>query len=300
MSTDNTNIAESLAKVLPKIEALFSVPEIGGKADDTPAKFVLAVPNNTKLETLDMEGLLPNPRRTKGVATMGDQESFIAYVNRFAKSGTAVWCDFQPQTAKLDFKAVIDEHAPDLAGWRGHTATYSPAMSIEWMNWKGSNGSNKTFGQVEFAEFLEKNENDIAQVEGYPTSLQMHAMATEFVARQDMSIKSSVRLQDGGVRLNYIADADAGTVEQMKLFEKFAIGIPVFWTVPGTDGEGKQLPVAAYRIDARLKYRLREGKVSFWYELIRPDRVHQMAALELIQAVKAGIGDVPLRMGSFA
>ena len=293
IDTSKENIAATLARTLP-IAKLIDTPLASHGVHQ------IAVPKGADLKELDAEKYYANPRRAKGTATMGDQDSFIAYVSEFAKPGTAVWCDFNPQTAKLDFKAVIDEHAPTMAGWRGHTAAYTPAMSIEWMNWKGSNGSGKTFGQVEFAEFIEKNENDIALVDGYPTSLQMHAMATEFVFRGEMSVKSHVRLQDGSVRLNYIADADSGTVEQMKLYEKFAIGIPVFWTVPGTDGEGKALPVAAYRIDARLKYRVKEGKVSFWYELIRPDRVHQMAALELIQAIKAGIGAVPLRMGSFS
>ena len=31
---------------------------------------------------------------------------------------------------------------------------------------------------------------------------------------------------------------------------------------------------AAWAITARLKYRLASGKVSFHYELVRPDRVH--------------------------
>ena len=30
---------------------------------------------------------------------------------------------------------------------------------------------------------------------------------------------------------------------------------------------------AAYRIDARLKYRIREGKLTLWYELIRPEKI---------------------------
>lgn len=298
MSTENTNIAESLARVLPKTDVLFSVPEFGGKENDAPAQFVIAVPNNSKLETLDMEKLLPNPRRAKGTATMGDQDSFIAYVNKFAKHGTTVWCDFNPQTATLGFRAVIDEHSPIDAGWRGHQAVYTPAMSIEWMNWKGQN--TKVMSQVEFADFLEKNENDIATIEGFPTSLQMHAMATEFHARSEQSIKSTARLQDGSVRLTYINDADSETQETMKVFDKFVIGIPVFWSVPALGDDGKPLPVEAYRIDARLRYRMANAKVSFWYELIRPDRTHQLAALGLIQQVKAGIGDVPLRMGSFA
>jgi uncharacterized protein YfdQ (DUF2303 family) len=88
------------------------------------------------------------------------------------------------------------------------------------------------------------------------------------------------------VRLEYVDDDDAATLTQMKLFERFQIGIPVFWAGP------------AYRIDARLKYRHGSGKVSFWYELIRADRVHEAAAKDLIDRVRAGLGGVPLLMGS--
>jgi hypothetical protein len=71
----------------------------------------------------------------------------------------------------------------------------------------------------------------------------------------------------------------------MQMFERFAIGIPVF--------HGG----SAWSITARLKYRMAAGKVSFFYELVRPDRVHQGAALELIAQIRDSIGDVPLLMG---
>ena len=77
--------------------------------------------------------------------------------DRSRQEGPAVWCNFDPQSASLSFAAVLDEHSPEHAGWRGHQAVYTPRMSIEWMNWKGSNGSQKTMGQVDFAEFIEKN-----------------------------------------------------------------------------------------------------------------------------------------------
>jgi uncharacterized protein YfdQ (DUF2303 family) len=115
----------------------------------------------------------------------------------------------------------------------------------------------------------------------------MLEMATNFVAAQDSVFKSATRLQSGGVTMTYVADPNAETVESMKLFEKFALGIPVF-----RDG-------GAWGLFARLKYRLGQGKVTFHYELVRPDRVHESAARNLIEVVKTGLGDVPLLMGTF-
>lgn len=300
MTTEYDNIAESLAALLPKSEILLQARCTSTGAEATPDVFHVAVPKSHTMVEIDTEALRDNPRRAKGLASMADADTFVTYVNEFKRAGTAVWCDFDPMTAKLGFTAVIDENAPTLAGWRGHQAVYVPRMSIEWGNWKGKNGAQNAMGQVEFAEFLEKVNDDIANVEGLPTSLQLMTMATEFVARQDMVLRSSARLSDGGVNLTYVSDSDAGTLETMKLFKGFAIGIPVFWTTPKVDANGSPLPLEAFRIDARLKYRVKEGKVSFWYELIRPDRTHQLAAVELIESIKTGIGNVPLRLGAFA
>lgn len=163
-------------------------------------------------------------------------------------------------------------------------------MSAEWNAWTAKNV--KQMDQVPFAEFLEQNEGDIASMEGFPTSLQMMTMATEFEARQEMRVKSIVKLQSGGVRMEYINDADTGTTEQMKLFDKFCIGIPVFWSPPGAE------TVTAYPIVARLRYRLSNGKVVFWYDLVRADLVHQQAATALIAQIRNELGTTPMLLGA--
>ena len=46
-----------------------------------------------------------------------------------------------------------------------------------------------------------------------------------------------------------------------------------------------------------LTRRVNSGAVKFWYDLIRPDLVHQAAAVAMIDQIRAGLGGVPLRMG---
>jgi uncharacterized protein YfdQ (DUF2303 family) len=275
------NIAETLARVLPTAALLH--PQYPGPGDILR----IAVPKTFDIKEIDTEALLPTPRRTSASAAFADAESFLAYVKRHAKaSSTVAWCNFNPQTFALGFTAVIDDHGANEAGWRAHKAAFAPDMSAEWKAWKGANKN--PFDQVPFAEWIQEHEEDIAAANGLPTSLQMLAMATEFVANEEHALKSAVRLQSGGVRLTYIADPDKGTTEDMKLFEKFALGIPVF------HGD------AAWSLTARLKYRITGGKVKFHYELVRPDRVHEHAALELIGKVREGLGGVPLLMGACA
>ena len=275
------NIAATLAKVLPTAVIVHPHEPVAG---DT---LQIAVPKAFDLKTIDTEHLLANPRRTKGEARFADALSFLAYVERHKLEGmTVAWCNFNPQTFSLDFSVVIDDHAAKgIAGWRAHRASFKPDLSAEWKVWKEHD--RKLQSQVDFAEWIQEHDSDInSAVDGFPTSLAMLKMATEFVHNEDHALKSVVKLQGGGVRLNYVADADSGTETAMQVFEKFALGLPVFHGC------------SAWRIDARLKYRPKAGAVTFFYELIRADRVHEAAAKELIGLVRNGLGDVPLLMGS--
>jgi uncharacterized protein YfdQ (DUF2303 family) len=277
-----TNIAETLARILPDAKVVSTTDT------DVPALHIshVAVPKGFDLRELrlDLEQHLANPRNTTATAELQDADSFLSYVARHATDDTVVWCDFDPATFKLGFRAVFDEHVKGTAGWRRHQAVFVPRASNEWKIWTGSDA--KTMPQLDFAAFLERQELDITAKEGRPSSTDMMQMAANFESSSEKRMRSTQRLQDGSVRLEYIEAEDEKTIQHMRLFERFTIGIPVFWAGPG------------YVIDARLKYRTSQGKVSFWYELIRPDRSHEAAAKELIQKVREGIGATPLLTGA--
>lgn len=287
MQEDQTaNIAATLAEVLPNAKVIHTVDTVN--VDGLSVAF-LALPKghtHQKLE-VDLEKHLPSPRRMAGTAVMTTPQSFLDYVARHQDERTVVWCQADPQKYLLQFAAVFDDHKAGTPGWRGHCATYTPDMSAEWKAWKGSDGT--SMQQVAFAEFLQDHEDDISAADGMPTSLQMHKMATDFVMNEERVLKSSVRQQSGGVRLTYIADPDANTTAEMQLFEKFQIGIPVFHAV-----------AKGWCMNARLKYRTKSGSVSFYYELIRADRVHEEAAANLIETIKTGLGTVPMMFGGMS
>lgn len=289
MDINQKNLAETLAEVLPKATQIGSISQPAGVLGLSIAHY--AVPKNSEVKEfkVDLEHLLPNPRATKAHAKLAGPDDFLAYVARHKLPNTLVWCDFNPQDFRVKFTAVIDEHNSGTPGWRRHTAELDPLMSAEWRVWKGQD--KKPLPQVTFAEFLQEhaddiNSSDASVADGYPTALQMLKMTTDFVHNEERILKTAVRLQSGGTRLTFIADPDAGTTEDMAIFEKFQLGIPVFHGAP------------AWGMGARLKYRVGQGKVNFHYELIRADRVHESAAKELIQQVKAGLGDVPMIFGS--
>ncbi len=282
MNPNESNIAETLAREMRKPDLLVSTTNNA----HVGAVLHFALPPGYTSQVVDFEKLLPNPRAMVGKATLCDADSFAAFVQRHASDATVVWCGFDPSTAKLVFQAVLDDHAKDAPGWRRLTATYRPELSVEYVRWRDAAG--KAMPQVEFAEHLERNQDDIASVESFPTSLDMLKMATEFEAASEMRLKSHTRLQSGGVKLEFVDDQNAETIARMSVFDKFALGLPVFRNAD------------PYRIDARLRYRARDGKVSFNYELMRADKVVEHASRALIEKVKGQLGEVPMLLGEFA
>lgn len=102
-------------------------------------------------------------------------------------------------------------------------------------------------------------------------------MALGFEANAEKRLRSKINLQNGGVQFEFVEDEDKDTRTSMKVFERFTLGLPVF------DGSG-----SAYPLEARLKYRDKSGTLSFWYELIRPDRVFKTAVADELANIKAG------------
>ena len=279
MDQDYRNIAETLKDILPTPALLHM-----SKVRDQPARLDVATPSGFDLGTIDLSDYLPNPQRANSTANFTELQSFVTYLKTHANPATVAWAQFDPQTYALSFIGIVDDHTSDLPGWRQHRATFTPDTSVEWKTW--TRQDRKPLDQIPFAEFIENNSDDIVSANGLPSDLQMMKMATEFVYNENRALKSSVRLESGGVQLTYVADPDKGTLEQMKLFDKFAIGIPVFQGGP------------KYSITARLKYRTNNQKVTFFYELVRTDRVHQHAASELIDIIKLAIGSIPLYLGA--
>lgn len=268
MENTKENIAETVAREARKP---FGIPTPG----ETP---VIALPEGWKLE--DMEKIMPAPRRKKAKAVLNDAPSFIEYIKRHGSlANSTVWCDADYRNGKVKLTAILNDNGETAteAAWRDHVATFCPAFSAEWARWFTKD--KETFNQAEFAAFIEENLADIAGVEGSPKGAQMLEMALNFEANQDMRFKSAMRLQNGAVQINFVQNDDDQTLSKMQMFDKFSIGIPVFW---GGD---------AYRMDARLRYRARDGKVIFWFELIRPDKALEDATKYLIEKVRTETGN---------
>lgn len=244
---------------------------------------LFAVPDGWSLKTdAELEKFQPVPSRKKGNITFTTSESFVEYVNLHKTDETRIYA-VSTESNPLIVKAVFNENEPGIAtlpGWRDFTATFIPKTALEWSTWMKSNRS--VMSQFDFAVFIEENLKDIYQPKeesdqpALPDGSSMLAMALKFEVNSEKRMKSSVRLQSGGSNIDFVDTDDAATVERMNVFDKFAIGIPVFWKASG------------YVLTARLRYRNQQGKLMLWYELIRPDLTIDDAVTDALALIEKG------------
>lgn len=275
--TQQENVAATLAREMKAPMEIGSNKELGVRR--------VALPDGWTLQELNDAHHLDSPRRKAGKVRLMNATSFINYLKRHGVFDfSTVWCKAEYTEGQVSFVAVLNDHGGMQGGqqWRDHRAVFEPEFSEEWKRWFGRD--KETFSQFEFASFIEDNNKDIVGVEGSPSGAEMLQMALNMEANQEVKFKSAIRLQNGCVNLSYVAADDNQTTTQMKLFERFTIGLPVF--------AGNE----AYQVNARLRYRVREGKLSFWYELIRPDKILEAATEGIIKAITEGT-DLPFFFG---
>lgn len=221
-----------------------------------------------------------------------DIESFIAYVNRHLNlAETTIWANVQYSDRQGEYPmsftmtAILNDHGPAEChpSFKDHTAHFRPQFSHEFLAWMRRDG--KPMSQADFARFLEDQQTDIVSEEGYPSSAEMMQMAQNFSAKQEMLFSKSINQSNGSVEMVLTQKEDGVTTEKMRVFERFCIGIPVFYR-----GD-------AFKIYARLRYRHPEGKLVFWYDLVRPDLAFESAVQNTIDKVKGALPDTPIFLG---
>ena len=264
------------------VQHLVTLAKALGKPIDHPglAGPVALVPDSVTIQSL--EHLLPAPTRTRQKLTVLDAESFIEYVNRFASAATAVFCN-GPEGRT--FTAVIDYHQPESPAWRDHVATYRCPTTIEWGRWKEND--RKRMDQATFAEFFEENVKDITQPADQPNApgaADMLEISRTLEAKKNITFRQGTRLDNGQVQLTYNEEIDgrAGESGQLRIPEQFYIAVKPFL---GGD---------AFCVPARFRYRITDGRLMMWFELVRPDKVLEEAYNAVRQKIQSAIGDVPL------
>lgn len=245
------------------------------KNPDDDGKHFVVVPEGWEAQDLPVK---EHPARPAGTVKLRDAASFIRFFNDHKAGRSRVYASLEP----AQFLAVFDEFdtvdqagtVADQSDWRGFRAMFAVPASREWLLW--TNANRKQMGQLAFAEFLQDNLPDVKQPDG-ATLLEL---ALNFEASQTGAFVASQRLQDGSHNLQWKADNNASG--SVKLPEFIQLSIPVFENEAPND------------VTARLRYRVKEGALAIWYELVRPHKVLEQAFRATWKRIEAEAGAVIL------
>lgn len=224
----------------------------------------------------DLEDLLPNPISKRGNVQLGERESFTRYVNEHKTTSTRL-----ARAVNGDgFNAVIDftEAGPDGKGsWCRHHVSFNLRHSPQWKLWNGKNTQH--FTQKAFAEFLEDNYPDIVD----PAGAAVLDVANTLEVLSTALFRSSQRLDNSTNQLAYETNhsTKAGQKGDLAVPRVFTLEIPIFYGEP------------AIKLQARLKYSLDDGKVTFWYELVRAQQAVDASVDAMAKEIEAATGLKP-------
>ena len=250
---------------------------------DEGTKPYLILKDNQKVE--DLERLLPHPVRKRDTVSIDRADSFIAYVKAHQITGATAIYQSTTSAGDLQFKAIIDDHETGdkgQANWQQHKVLFTPKLSREWRIWNEVN--ERDVSQEQFALFIERNMPDIAD----PAGSTLLEIVRTLESKKNVNFKSGIRLDNGDFSIQYeeTSTAKAGEKGTLDIPQIITLSIPVY------DGG------APYAIEARFRYRINEGRLRMWYELVRIQDIRDHADNSISQQISAGLPEVPLYHGS--
>lgn len=225
-----------------------------------------------RVEVLDLEAYLGEPRFRSGSTVLREPDSFVRHVLDQRGEATTLWAD--PDAGRVE--AVLDDHGgPEVhwqPGWGRHRATLQLQPTPEWLHWKKLDG--KLVGQAQFAEHVE---DGITVVAAPPAAELLEACRTLSVKRE-VSFSSADRPHSGEIRFSYTETdtAKAGRGGDIELPETFVLFVAP-WR--GVD------PV---EVIGRLSYRLVQGQLQLGYRLVRPDDAVRAGFEQVLLTVRGG------------
>lgn len=231
--------------------------------------FVILMDNDGCQHIEYIDETIDPPLRKKGTKSLQTVDSFVRYFSMHKTDQSNIYANKNSG----DFVAVFDDDSTDDAGWKEHKACYTCPKSTEWREWLSTD--KKGMSQTDFAAFIERNLPDIVS----PSAADMLEISRTLEAKKKVSFSSGIRLQDGQTQFIYNEEIEGATSKgEIKVPEKFSIGIPVF--IGGT----------AYEVEAYLRYRIKEGNLVMWYELIRPHKVFDDAFNTVFESIEKDTG----------
>lgn len=288
--------AEAVAKVVKKAFKPRVVP-LG--ANGEPSAMIL--PEGTELVSLKemVDEYRDAPERREGTAKLEDLPSFIAHAKRFADADSAVFASPDPQSPKM--VSVLDYHrsgADSSPRFGKHRGLYSFPLSDEWKLWTGN--ANKPMHQVAFAEFIESNILHVADpalagetARAFSSTLKcelaspgrLMELSKGLSIRVASRVTNAHNLRSGEAEIQYSTEHQDESGKPLAVPGAFLLALRVY--------RGGDL----YQVPVRLRYRLKEQAITWFYDLWRTDLVFEDAFKGACSQVQEGTG-LPLFIGT--
>lgn len=242
-------------------------------AEDTVYAFV----TDDGVEVVKGREPLAAPRRKTGAVQLLDAASFAAYVNKHHEEDhTELYAD----PRRPGVVAVLNGHAAfaDATGYGDHRAHLILQPTPAWQRWAQHDG--KLLNQVQFAEHIEASLPDIVN----PPGADMLELAETFQAHTKVQFVSSTHLGSGQRQLTYREEVEAGAGSRGDIVipKEFELGLAPY--------EGSGL----YKVTARLRYRIGDGRLQLGYILDRPEDVQRAAFDDVLKTVQEETGRTAL------
>lgn len=230
------------------------------------------------------------PEILKGTTALHTCDSFIEFANRYKSDNSAIFYSKQQQKITCIFDCATKEQA----SFEQHKAVYAFPFSKELQAWANNNG--EKMSQLNFAMFIEQNVLDLAEPPApdkespalkeirmrcggfYAPVNKMIELSKGIAVRADERAVIKHDLNTGEATINFSSEHTDVNGDAVKVPNMFVIVIPVL--------EGGK----AYQLPCRLRYRLNNGSVIWWYEVINLDKAIELAVNEELEAIKEKIG----------
>lgn len=271
---------EAVARIVN--EAGLGKPVLMAGEVDEEGVWTVATPAGWQREFFTVEPAMPSPAMSRGEICVHNAVSFAAAVHqrKLAEIVPVVYAD----ETVLSLVAVLNDDHDVAPGWRDYRVRLALRRSPEWEAWRAVDRKTCDGGlltQETFAEFVEDHLADIVD----PTAADMLEMAQTFHATVASNFMQGSRNRDGRRQFIFEEDIDAKAGESGEM------------VLPGTVRLRLRLFVGGGPVDttARLRYRLREKKLTLGFKLDQPDDLERVTFTgEVVAGVEEALGLVAI------
>jgi uncharacterized protein YfdQ (DUF2303 family) len=244
---------------------------------------VALVPEGYSLEVLDLAALehfAGKPNRKTGTHYFADTDSFCRYFKEHRSVDSRIFATIRDNCA--NFRAILNFHG-DEPSFNDHVCELSLRPTHDWNVWINNSGQSMTQGTL--ATFLETNSDFFVS----PSGADLLELISNLEGKAHVDITQAIKLQNGSINVKYTETVElrGGSAQQpgeIVMPKEFTVALEIF------EGTG------ILQMKARLRYRIADKKIVFWYEPIHPEKFVREICAQVMQEIETETGIVPFRV----